>query len=486
MSERYKDMEEYLTLYDAWAYFGLYDHNANLLKSKSQSLRRLILWLGVAATVLAISYQLWLQELTQPIFSAGFLSKVTWALLTRLVIILLPITISALLTYSSKIERGSRWVLLRGAAEAIKQEIFRYRVQAGIYSPDNTQTETRDQKLANSLKCINERLMKTEINLTRLQSYLGKVPPLIEFGHKADDGYFNLTPEKFLEFRLKTQISFYRSRASKFSGQMRQLNIWIIIAGAAGTFLAAVNQEIWIAFTTALAIAFTSFLEYNQLENTVTSYNQSANDLDSIRIWWRSLSAAQKTEPEITEKLVSSTEDVLKFESLGWIQNMQDALKKLDTQSQAFMGREKISLGDAEETEEITDGAYYGPTDVPDAAISDGAYYGPTDVPDAFITDGDYYGPTDVPDAAILNGAYYGPTDVPDAAIPESEFSPEADIKLEPIDLSPDDLQELDSLLTEEENNSFSQPDFPFGGYPPDDEEIDLDDFLPGKSSTAR
>jgi hypothetical protein len=117
-----------------------------------------------------------------------------------------------------------------------------------------------------------------------------------------------------------------------------------------------------------------------------------------------------------------------------------------------------------EEKEVITDGAYYGPTDIPDAAVSDGAYYGPTDVPDAAITDGAYYGPTDIPDAR------------------KTAHEPEDDPEPEPIDLSPSDLQDLDALLTGEEKDS--ETDFLFGGYPPDDEDIDVDDFLPGKSRT--
>jgi hypothetical protein len=463
MTERYEDMDEYLTLYDAWSYFALYDHNANLLKKKFQALRKLILWLGVFATFLAISYQLWLKDLTSPIFSTtGILSKVTWTLITSLVIVLLPITISTLMAYTTQIDRGKRWVLLRGAAESIKQEVFKYRVQARAYSPENTKTETRDQILASRLKHINERLMNTEINITQLKSYVGKVPPLIEFAARADDGYFNLSPDKYLEFRLKTQFAFYHSRADKFASQMRRLNLWILIAGGAGTFLAAASQEIWIALTTALVAAFTSFIEYNQLENTVTSYYQSASDLDAIRIWWRTLSKVEKADPNNLEKLVESTENVLKFETLGWIQNMQDTLEKLDTPAKTPTRIVKRRAAFPEEKPEITDGAYYGPTDIPDAAVSDGAYYGPIDVPDATITD----------------GAFYGPTDIPDARSTTHESA--SDLEPEPIDLSPNDLRDLDALLTSEEKDSETSTDFLFGGYPPDDEDIDVDDFLPG------
>jgi hypothetical protein len=471
MTERYEDMEEYLTLYDAWTYFALYDHNANLLKRKFQALRNLILWLGVFATVLAISYQLWLKDFSTPIFSSpDFLNRVTWAVVASLVIVLLPITISALMTYSSRIGRGKRWILLRGAAEAIKQEVFHYRVRAGEYRPDSAKTETREQILASRLKNINERMMNTEINLTQLQNYQGKVPPLIEYAHRGDDGYFDLTAEKYVEFRLQTQITFYRSRASKFAGQMRRLTIWILIAGGAGTFLAAASQEIWVAFTTALVAAFTSYIEYNQLENTVTSYNQSASDLDSIRIWWRTLSAAQKAETSNLEKLVETTENVLKFETLGWIQNMQDTLGRLDISERTPTRTRKPTHPKTypEEKEVITDGTYYGPTDIPDTGLSDGAYYGPSDVPDAAISDGAYYGPTDVPDAG------------------STALRPEDAIEHEPLDLSPADLQDLDALLENEELDPQSEADFLFGGYPPDDKDIDVDDFLPGKSRSNK
>jgi hypothetical protein len=160
--------------------------------------------------------------------------------------------------------------------------------------------------------------------------------------------------------------------------------------------------------------------------------------------------------------LVQSTENVLKFETLGWIQNMQDTLEKLESQTE-MPSHSKVRVSHPIEKEEITDGAYYGPTDIPDAAVSDGAYYGPTDVPDAAIPDGAYYGPADVPDA---EGLIHEPYD---------------DLEPKPVDLSPNDLQELDALLNSEEIDTDTKADFLFGGYPPDDEDIDVDDFLPGK-----
>ena len=58
--------------------------------------------------------------------------------LLRNIIILIPILITALLAAANRFNAGTKWLLLRGSAEAVKQEIFRYRAYAEIYSDSAT------------------------------------------------------------------------------------------------------------------------------------------------------------------------------------------------------------------------------------------------------------------------------------------------------------------------------------------------------------
>ena len=106
--------------------------------------------------------------------------------------------------------------------------------------------------------------------------------------------------------------------------------LWLIyIFGGVGTFLAAVRLELWIALTTALAAAFTTFLEYRQVENTLIKYNQAETNLANVQTWWMALPAEEQTDPKNIDKLVGYTEKILQDEHTGWAQEMQDALAEL-------------------------------------------------------------------------------------------------------------------------------------------------------------
>src|SRR5207249_4751192 len=62
----------------------------------------------------------------------------------RYPIIVIPILVSILLAYYKKNRPAKKWILLRGSAEAIKREIYRYRCCAGDYSKDRFTTNSRD------------------------------------------------------------------------------------------------------------------------------------------------------------------------------------------------------------------------------------------------------------------------------------------------------------------------------------------------------
>lgn len=96
--------------------------------------------------------------------------------------------------------------------------------------------------------------------------------------------------------------------------------------------LAAVGLEVWVALTAALVGAFSTFLEYQQVENSLMKYNQAATDLANVKAWWTALSYKEKTDPKNTDMLVGNAEKILQSELLGWVQQMEDALAELRAQ----------------------------------------------------------------------------------------------------------------------------------------------------------
>ena len=83
-----------------------------------------------------------------------------------------------------------------------------------------------------------------------------------------------------------------------------------------------------------------TYLEYQQVEYSLTKYNQAATNLANIQTWWTALSADEKTESENIDKLVRLTERILQSELTGWIQQMENTLAELqEQQSGAGVGQ---------------------------------------------------------------------------------------------------------------------------------------------------
>ncbi|NEO99797.1 MAG: DUF4231 domain-containing protein [Symploca sp. SIO2E9] len=309
----------------AWERQGTYGKNAKAAQTRFFQLRIGILVLSVLATLLAVTHSVIKEMCLDP---QETIKIIHWLLL------LVPITLSVLLAGAVKFDKGNNWILLRGSAELLKKEIFCYRAGIGNYSDRNS----RDSVLASKVKLISQRLKGTPIHQTSLSPYEGEVLPkrnssksknnkLPEEYNKNDDKFSDLTPTNYLRWRLEDQFNWYRKKTRQLDKQLHYFQWGIYLLGGIGTFLVAVNQEIWVALSTALAAVFSSFLEIKRVEATLIAYNQAADDLYDISTWWSSLSDQEKLEN--FELLVIKTETTIQSENAGWVQEMNDALTEL-------------------------------------------------------------------------------------------------------------------------------------------------------------
>jgi len=312
-------------LLNAWNRFAEYDVGASKQQKIFLRLRITILILGIAATTTALVY-----TVTKPddIASAGLGFQ-----LFRYIVILLPISTSVLSAGAVKFDAGTKWILLRNSAEAIKKEIYRYRAKAEIYSGTNSPQsgETRNIKLARKIKTITNRVMKTQVNQSDI-TLMNKDPEDIPLNFayvEGDDCFSDLSPDDYIKYRLLDQCAFYKNRTGQLEKRLKQLQWSIYFLGGVGTFLAAVGFEIWIAVSSAIVGALTTYLEMKRIEQTLITYNQAATDLQGIHTWWLSLSEKQKKTSINLDKLVKNTETVLQSEHFGWVQEMRDALDEL-------------------------------------------------------------------------------------------------------------------------------------------------------------
>lgn len=311
------------SLEQAWRLFALYDKNAKLQQKNSNRFQLWILILGVLSTILVLTQTQWIKGTVSE--KALLYKAFQW------VIIIMPITISVLVAASNRFKSGNKWVLLRAGAEAIKREIYKYRILKGIYVKQPEDEFKYKEELVNKISQLNTQLMQTEVNLAVLKPYpeTEPVPPEMYGAAAKDDGMSFLSAEDYLKIRLGDQVNYYQSKVKKLGVQLKSLQWLIYIIGGLGTLLAAVGLELWVALTTTVVGTFSTYLEYRQTENTLMIYNQAGASLKNIQAWWTALSDKKRKDPETIKQLVDNTEKVFQTELKGWVQQMEDALAEL-------------------------------------------------------------------------------------------------------------------------------------------------------------
>ena len=168
--------------------------------------------------------------------------------------------------------------------------------------------------------------------------------------------YSPLTAKEYIDERLIDQLNWYRKKTLDLHKKWQLWQWWIYLLGGVGTFLAAMKFDVWIAVTNAIAASILSFLEFRRLDSTLIGYNQTATNLENILWWWYALTEDAQGERKNIEKLVESSEKVIQAETMGWVQEMKDAmadLYKADEERLAKEAKEVSNDGQVVKTVEI-------------------------------------------------------------------------------------------------------------------------------------
>ncbi len=341
-------------LADAWCRYDDLDVAAVEKQKQFQRLQRWILRLAVLAALLAVL-------ISQSALPVGFRSWLSSTFLIpkwngygilHIFMVLVPIAISILSGFSSRFREGNKWILYRAAAEATKREIFRYRMRSGAYSAVQCGKLSAQSKLSAKLTDITSNLTQSEVNKSSLplrpdekyektnKKKKPKEPTQaeIEAAKTCSQRYASevklLTAEEYLVNRIDNQIKYLVNKVATLYKQLKFLERWVLLVGGAGTFLAAIRMDVWVALTTAIATAVTTKLQTDQVDNSIVQYNIALTNLRNIESWWKGLSPWEKTRRRNIDLLVDQTETTLERETAGWIQQMQSELDKL-TEKQA-------------------------------------------------------------------------------------------------------------------------------------------------------
>jgi hypothetical protein len=201
----------------------------------------------------------------------------------------------------------------------MKREIFRFRAQAGVYSDEQCVQSSRESKLASKIRDITSALEQSAVNKASLVQQRPGDPQRATF----------LAPDEYVQARLRDQVNYFVVKTRRLAKQLTLMQLLIYVVGGLGTFLAAINRDVWVALTTALVTALSTKLQADQVETSIVQYNQALVSLKNIETWWTALSSWEKSRRNNIDLLVDQTEKTLESETAGWVQQMQSALDKL-------------------------------------------------------------------------------------------------------------------------------------------------------------
>jgi len=332
-------------LWTAWQRFAEYDLNSSKHRDQWRRLKNIPLFLGAFSTLMVLVYSasdanlvvegarnsLWVNAYsTFMSWLASFKSIPGLDLFFRFTIILLPITSSVILSFETRLKLGSKYILLRGAAEAIKRGIYSFRTlhKLNVSAPDDKRLQYNEQELAEHMSTVSKILLDSDVKESAFKPYEGSIPPNMYGAEAYDNGFSDLGPETYVKIRIGDQLKFYTLRTNQHEKRIRRLQIWMLVWGAIGTFLAAIGAQYWLPLTATIVSAMTAFLEYQQLEQIVTKYNLTKTSLENVKSNWLALQETKVSEEQRQkniQNLVREVEAILESENQGWVQYVSQA-----------------------------------------------------------------------------------------------------------------------------------------------------------------
>ena len=301
-------------LRSAWKRFAELDATAIKLTRQHHNLRKWIAILGVIATLLAV--------VVEQLFRSDTNSSLAFAAESlRIVLIMLPITISVLAAYINKFLGNGEWLTLRAAAEELLKEIYLYRtVLQG--NPD------RAHWLSHRMISIMRRVYKSMSGQLVLESYNGPLPPYYNPNDPdSDPGFCDLDGSEYLRFRLINQRNWHRDRIMQRQNERKRIQLTILAMGGFGALLAALAGPwiAWVAVTAAIASALTGWEQLRGLDETIMIYSRVTLELTIVRDEWESTARECRSREDFIG-LVRDSEGIMWAQSQKYVATMLDVL----------------------------------------------------------------------------------------------------------------------------------------------------------------
>ena len=227
-----------------------------------------------------------------------------------------------LLKFKASKEQVSNWVRARSAAEALKENVFRFLTGAPPYGPAPSPRE-----LIRRCELVQNNVEDLSIYAARATSGAKPVPQIA-------------TVDEYVTKRVNQQIEeYYLPQGAKNSRAAARFQNIEFLLGAVAVILGAISSVAvlkdmpqaaafgpWVAVFTTATAAVTAHLAASRFVRQAITYYGTAGRLRSLRDEW--LATPDRTTPECVSKFVDDCEHAISTENEAWLTEWQRELPK--------------------------------------------------------------------------------------------------------------------------------------------------------------
>ncbi len=136
--------------------------------------------------------------------------------------------------------------------------------------------------------------------------------------------------KRYIECRLGEQVNWYRGKSIDEYRAMGRWQIAALVIGSAGSVLAYLGLEGWVAVTTAAAVTVTALADLRMYGRTYMIYMLTAQDLRHYHQMWDNDTEEHQNDPMYIANFVDKIEERFENEIRDWRKQVQDALSDVD------------------------------------------------------------------------------------------------------------------------------------------------------------
>ena len=330
-------------LLQAWDSVDLFVAEARRSKIMAKTSYFLLLLIGVAAIVMT----------TTSINRPDIIGKD----LRGALVIAFSLAGTAIASATTYLNPAQRWTQLQGAALGLESECWKFRTRSGIYtlataSSSGGAFSSSEEALRQVLESVRQHVAKSAaVSETAFGSTveLFSRPPKRRltmyqhgqyrgcglrgtFGHAAqvaaemkdevdqvfDDHHSPVPPETYLRLRVEPMVRFYQSRLPSYYRWRTTYEVILVLGSLSGTLMAFLHVDEWVAVVAALTAMVTAWSAFSGTDSKLSRYSGTIEKVQTIMLWWRSLSQTDKALPANIHQLVTSCEEVFERERESW------------------------------------------------------------------------------------------------------------------------------------------------------------------------